>query len=502
MTPEPAALLPVALRAADAAAEMMRSRRPALVTEKHDRDLVSDVDVAIERQIRSLLEQATPEIGLLGEEEGQTGKSGTGWLWTLDPIDGTSNFAHDIPLCAMSLALMHDGTAVVGVIDAPFLGQRYHAVEGDGAYSGDRQLSVSSTRRLKDAMVAVGDYATGPGADRQNEQRLAVTIQLAPRAHRLRMIGTAALDLAWVAEGRLDGSITLGNKPWDTAAGVLIAREAGARVTDADGSPHSLNSAYTIAATPALIDQLILLVHGVLANDTGRGSASTSPYVQLDAVLSAARNLIFDFDGPICDFTAALPDDTMQRLRSLTSTDSGVSSAAPPSNDPYEFVARVSAGDTNAAAQHAELRGIELAAVSRAVPAAYAHEAISACRDSGRTPAVISRQSADAVSAWLARFSLADQIQHVATSSYEPGHRRTTRHLLEETLRSVSAEAQDCALITASDKTVETGRHMGLHTIGYAATTKESEHLSASGAEAVILSLADLTLSLRARPTA
>src|SRR5215467_13312654 len=194
---------------------MMRTRRPASFTEKHDRDLVSDLDIAIERQVRALLAEVTPQMGFLGEEEGRSGDPDAGWVWTLDPIDGTSNFAHGIPLCATSLALLHDGNAVLAVIDAPFLGQRYHAVQGQGAFAGDRRLAVSATRQLRDAVVAVGDYATGPGADRENEARLAVTVALAPRVHRLRMIGTAALDLAWVAEGRLDASVTLGNKPWD-----------------------------------------------------------------------------------------------------------------------------------------------------------------------------------------------------------------------------------------------------------------------------------------------
>lgn len=502
MTPDPASLLPVALRAADTAAEMMRNRRPASVTEKHDRDLVSDVDVAIERQIRSLLEQTTPDIGLLGEEEGQTGMSGAGWLWTLDPIDGTSNFAHGIPLCATSLALLREGVAVLGVIDAPFLGQRYHAVEGRGAYSGDRPLAASVTNRLRDAVVAVGDYATGPGADRQNEMRLAVTVQLAPRVHRLRMIGTAALDLAWVAEGRLDGTITLGNKPWDMAAGVLIAREAGALVQDADGSPHNVDSACTIAAPAALIDQLILLVRSVVGNDA-RGSQieGTSPYSHLDAVLSSARNLIIDFDGPICNFTAALPDDTTRRLRSLIPGGAG-GLPGQSTADPYELLAQISADNQTAAKLDAELGRIELDVVPAVVPAGYVHEAISACRDSGRTLAVISRQSADAVNLWLTRFSLDEQIQHVAVGSHTPGHRKTGRQLLAEALRSLSAEPEKCALITSTASTAEAARGMGIPTLGYAATAHGSEDLSAAGTASLIKSLADLTLRLRARPLA
>jgi myo-inositol-1(or 4)-monophosphatase len=274
VTPDPGSLLPVALQAAATAADLIRTRRPASVTEKSDRDLVSDVDVTIERTIRAYLHEATPDIGFLGEEEGGTADPGTGWLWTLDPIDGTSNFAHAIPLCAVSLALLYDGRPVLGVIDAPFLGERYHSVEGHGAWAGDRRMTASTTSSLRDAIVAVGDYATGAEAARKNETRLAVTIQLTSRVHRIRMLGTAALDLAWLADGRLDASITLANEPWDVAAGVIIAREAGATVVDADGTPHTLRSAATIAAPAPLLTQILPLVQ----------DSHIPPYAALDAI--------------------------------------------------------------------------------------------------------------------------------------------------------------------------------------------------------------------------
>src|SRR6266581_2191728 len=288
MTSDPGSLLPVAFQAADIATALIRTRRPATVTEKNDRDLVSDVDLAIERQVRTHLAETTPDIGFLGEEEGQSGGPAGGWLWTLDPIDGTSNFAHAIPLCATSLALLRDGHPVLGVIDAPFLGQRYHAIEGHGAYTGENRMSSSSAAHLRNAVVAVGDYATGPRADHKNEQRLALTIQLAPRVHRVRMIGSAALDLAWVGEGRLDAAIMLANKPWDTAAGVLLAREAGAAVVDIDGSAHGFGSAATIAAADALISQLLPLIQATeaSAHELDSEKEFTSPYAALDAILT------------------------------------------------------------------------------------------------------------------------------------------------------------------------------------------------------------------------
>ncbi len=156
-------------------------------------------------------------------------------------------------MCATSLALLRDGRPVLGVIDAPFLAERYHAVEDHGAWNGTRPLAASTTASLRDAIVAIGDYATGREATRKDQARLAATIALTSRVHRIRMLGTAAIDLAWVADGRLDASITLGNLPWDMAAGVIIAREAGAAVTDLDGTPHTAHSAATIAAAPALI---------------------------------------------------------------------------------------------------------------------------------------------------------------------------------------------------------------------------------------------------------
>jgi myo-inositol-1(or 4)-monophosphatase len=470
MTPDPGSLLPVAMQAADTAAEMMRTRRPASVTEKHDRDLVSDVDIAIERNVRGLLAKVTPGIGFLGEEEGQTGDAGSGWLWTLDPIDGTSNFAHGIPLCAATLALLHDGRAVLAVIDAPFLGERFHAVVGQGAFAGSERLSASATTHLRDAVVAIGDYATGPGADRENELRLAVTVQLAPRAHRLRMLGTAALDLAWVAAGRLDASIILGNNPWDTAAGVLLAREAGATASDADGVPHNFDSAVTITASPGLIDQLILLVHAANTSDASRQDervSDLSPYASLDAVISHGKHLIFDFDGPVCGLTAAMPADA-------------------------EVAGEV----------HAAPADMEAAAAAQVAPAGYVHEAIAACRDSGRTPVVISRNSAEVVSAWLSRYGLADQFRHVfAAGSYSPsGDDQPYGHLIGNAIHALRAAPVECAFITASPLGVETARSAGVRSIGYAATPGIGERLSAAGADCTVPSLADLTLRLRARP--
>jgi myo-inositol-1(or 4)-monophosphatase len=255
--------LDVAHRALDLVGRLLRDVAPGRITRKHDRDLASETDVAIERRLRDFLAEETPEIGFLGEEEGRRGSHER--FWVLDPIDGTSNFLHHIPLSAVTLGLISGDAPVVGVIDLPFLGSRYAAAEGQGSQVDGIAITVSKTSVLNESIVSTGDFAVGPDGARKNHLRLALVALLAQRAERVRMLGSAAIDLAWLAHGRLDATIMMSNKPWDTAAGVLIAREAGAIVVDLDGSKHSLDSRATIAATPTIIDEVRALIDEALA---------------------------------------------------------------------------------------------------------------------------------------------------------------------------------------------------------------------------------------------
>jgi myo-inositol-1(or 4)-monophosphatase len=260
MTASPGALLPAAIEAVTIANELIRSRLPGPLTAKGDRDMASDLDFAVERAVRAHLRERTPGVAILGEEEGVSGDPDSELLWALDPIDGTANLVHGMPLTGVSLGLLYERRPVLGVIDLPFLDARYWAVEHAGAYVGDRRIAASRTTSLREAMVAIGDYAVGVGADEKNHLRLALTEHLAGRAQRVRMLGSAAIDLAWVAEGRLDASMTMSNQPWDTAAGVVIAREAGAVVIDRDGSDHTSSSVATIAVAPGVAEELLALV--------------------------------------------------------------------------------------------------------------------------------------------------------------------------------------------------------------------------------------------------
>jgi myo-inositol-1(or 4)-monophosphatase len=256
---EPASALPAAREAVELAVRLLSTRAPGGITSKGDRDMASEMDYAVERALRAYLRDQTPGIGFHGEEDGGTDLAhGTSWI--LDPVDGTANFVHGVPLCAVSLGLVHNGQPVLGVVAVPYLGERYWAVRGHGAFDSNGRLSVSGTGRLPDAIVALGDYAVGAGAEHENRLRIALTDRLAAHVQRIRMVGSAAIDLAWVAAGRFDACVALSNKPWDTAAGVVLAAEAGALVVDGDGSPHGLDSTATIAANPLLIPALTGLV--------------------------------------------------------------------------------------------------------------------------------------------------------------------------------------------------------------------------------------------------
>lgn len=254
-------LLGIAREAAEIGARLMLTNAPGRVTAKQDRDYVTELDVRIQREIQDHLRRATPDIDFLGEEDGGGALDETAeYVWALDPIDGTSNFAHGIPLCATSLALVHRGEPVVGVIVAPFLDLRYHATKGGGAYCNDKPIHASETTDLRRAIVSIGDYATGPGADEKNRRRFAVTKALAENVERVRMFGAASLDLAWVAEGRTDACVILSNKPWDMAAGVLIAQSATAKLRDLRRKPYRLDSSSTFACQPHLADAILDLV--------------------------------------------------------------------------------------------------------------------------------------------------------------------------------------------------------------------------------------------------
>jgi myo-inositol-1(or 4)-monophosphatase len=177
-------------------------------------------------------------------------------VWALDPIDGTANLIRGIPLCGVSLALVEHNVPVLGVIDLPLLDLRYYASWDGGAFGNGRRLHISTTQQLRAAIVTVGDFAVGADGEAMNRLQLAITRRLAAAVLRIRMLGSAAIDLAWLASGKTDINVTLSNRPWDVGASVIIAQEAGAVVMDLDGSSYCLNSTATLTTLPALREPL------------------------------------------------------------------------------------------------------------------------------------------------------------------------------------------------------------------------------------------------------
>jgi len=254
-------LLLAAERAVDLGAATLRHGRSHIgaLIGKGDRDFATDVDLRIEAEIRACLVAATPEIPFLGEEEsGQQEARGASWV--LDPIDGTINFSRDSPLCSISLSLVIDGQPVLGIVDAPLLGERFVARQGKGAYLNGTRIRVSEVPGLREALVGIADFKVGVGSEEENRVHLAALGCLARESLRVRMLGSAALDLAWLAAGRLNATLMLSNLPWDVTAGLLLVREAGGVVFDYDGSPHDAGSRYTLAAVPSLVEPIRRIV--------------------------------------------------------------------------------------------------------------------------------------------------------------------------------------------------------------------------------------------------
>jgi len=256
-----ARMLLAAEHAVDLGARTLRQGRSHIgaLIGKGDRDFATDVDLRIESEVKASLAQATPEIPFLGEEE-----EGRALLdearWVLDPIDGTINFARDSPLCSISLSLVIGGQPVLGIVDAPLLGERFIARQGGGAYLNGTRISVAEVDGLREAIVGVADFKVGVGSEEENRVHLAALGRLARECLRVRMLGSAALDLAWLAAGRLNATLMLSNLPWDVTAGLLVAREAGGVVFDYDGSRHAADSRYTLASVPSLVEPLRKIV--------------------------------------------------------------------------------------------------------------------------------------------------------------------------------------------------------------------------------------------------
>jgi myo-inositol-1(or 4)-monophosphatase len=247
--------LELAVRAARAAGDVLMSwygRDPQGLAQKTSAtDPVSDADREAERTIRELLLGERPDDGLLGEE-GSHSRSGSGRTWIVDPLDGTVNFLYGLRAWAVSIALEDPEGLAVGVVFNPVSGECFSALRGEGAVVNGHPIHVTECPALDRAMVATGfSYE----AERRREQA-ELLVELLPRIRDLRRAGAAALDLAFVAAGRVDAFYERGLKRWDEAAGRLLVAEAGGSMADLGGEPHGVIA----AATPELLDELAAFV--------------------------------------------------------------------------------------------------------------------------------------------------------------------------------------------------------------------------------------------------
>jgi myo-inositol-1(or 4)-monophosphatase len=222
---------------------------------KKGNDFATEVDLAIERQVVAALEKATG-IGVHGEEFGGTAFDSP-WVWVLDPVDGTFNYAAGSPMAAILLGLLHDGDPVAGLTWLPFTDERYTAVAG-GPLMKDGVARPSLARTdLSDALVGVGTFSADSRGRFPGRYRLAAVEHLSRVSSRLRMHGSTGIDLVYVADGILGGAVTFGGHVWDHAAGVAQVRAAGGIVTTLAGEPWTPASRSVLAAAPGAYDQIL-----------------------------------------------------------------------------------------------------------------------------------------------------------------------------------------------------------------------------------------------------
>lgn len=232
-----------------------------VVEKKGASDFVSRVDRDAEATIIEMISKAFPDHSILGEESGSIHPSGkktkADYEWMIDPLDGTTNFLHGLPHYSVSIALYHKGKGEVAVIFDPNRNELYTALKGKGAMVDNRRLRVSSRHQLSEVLMGTGfPFPKDNRVDslpiylRQMEDLMRHTAGL-------RRAGSAALDLAYVAAGRLDGFWEMGLSPWDIAAGVLLVREAGGIVTETQGGPDFMRSGNVLAAGGVLHEKIL-----------------------------------------------------------------------------------------------------------------------------------------------------------------------------------------------------------------------------------------------------
>lgn len=256
-------LLNIAIRAARAAGSVIvrqMDRIDALhIVEKSRNDFVSEIDKRAEEIIIDTIHKAYPEHGILAEESGE--KAGNEFVWIIDPLDGTTNYLHGFPQFAVSIAVRQKNRIEHGVVFDPLRQELFTATRGEGAQLDNRKIRVSRRPELDGALLGTGfpfrNLAT-------LDEFLETLRTFIPRCAGVRRAGSAALDLAYVAAGRLDGFWEFGLSPWDMAAGALIIREAGGLVSDPLGGDAYLKTGNIVAGNPRIAKRMLQVLHPIV----------------------------------------------------------------------------------------------------------------------------------------------------------------------------------------------------------------------------------------------
>ncbi|MDE3009746.1 MAG: inositol monophosphatase [Pseudomonadota bacterium] len=227
------------------------------VARKQPMDFVTEVDRASEQAIIDVLRDAYPDHAILAEESGFSGTDTAEFRWIIDPLDGTTNFIHGFPQYAVSIACQYRGQIQHGVIYDPVHNDLFTASRGTGAFLNERRIRVSRVDRLEEGLIGTG---LPFGESRHLTRYLRILREIMVRAPGVRRAGAAALDLAYVAAGRLDGFWEIGLKPWDMAAGALMVLEAGGLVSDWQGGENWLEGSDVVCGSPKLFAQLLAVV--------------------------------------------------------------------------------------------------------------------------------------------------------------------------------------------------------------------------------------------------
>ena len=227
------------------------------VDKKGTIDLVTEVDVSVERMFRGLVAERFPDHQVLAEEMGGQSTAPPGPCWVFDPIDGTTNFTHGLPIFCASLALEIGGVAEVAAVYDPTRRELFTAERGGGAFLNGRPLRVSATATLLDAMLVTGfPYDVHSRID----EIVGLFARFVGRGRAVRRLGSAAIDLCYIAAGRMDGFWERDLKPWDIAGGALIVAEAGGRVTNMDGRPFASRGRDVLATNGLLHDDMLAVI--------------------------------------------------------------------------------------------------------------------------------------------------------------------------------------------------------------------------------------------------